>query len=218
VTASLEKAFSRFWRDAIKCQACSTIAPWRKFPPAARGNPRNGVIILGEAPGRVSLDNGRPFSNPRNLTIRRAFARAIAPRQCDPEQLIYFTDAVKCWPASATGANRSPTAAETSTCAKLHLARELAIIRPRLIFAFGARAAKSLLGDDLLQLAPMHGRAIDHRHGYRVVPLMHPSTVNIAGMRRVGIKSLEDYEAKLADLFRAELDRLNIDLLYRKAN
>ena len=210
MTAALDQALAGFWRDANACRHCSTIAPWRKFPPAARGNPRNGIVILGEAPGRVSLENERPFSNPRNLTIRRAFARAIAPIQLDPERLLYFTDAVKCWPVSPSGANRSPTAAEASNCSRLHLVREIAIIHPRIIFAFGALATAALLGRPV-KLAAIHAQAIAHADGFRVIPLMHPSTINIAGMRRVGIKNLDDYEAKLADLFRDEFNRLKID-------
>ena len=31
---------------------------------------------------------------------------------------------------------------------------------------------------------------------------MHPSTINIAGMRRVGIRSLDDYETQLTELIR----------------
>jgi DNA polymerase len=210
VTARLEADLARFWRGALACKECPTIAPWRKFPPAARGNPSYHVMILGEAPGRVSLEHGRPFSNPRNLTIRNAFARAIAPRQFEPERVLYFSDAVKCWPASPTGANRSPTTPEARTCAQLHLVREIAIIRPKIIFAFGARAVAALLSRQI-KLAEMHGRVIDHPDGFRMIPLMHPSTINIAGMRRVGIGSLDDYEARLADLFRAELSCLTLD-------
>jgi len=210
VTARLCGDLARFWRGAIACKECPTISPWRKFPPAARGNPNYGVMILGEAPGRVSLEHGRPFSNQRNLTICNAFARAIAPREFEPERILYFSDAVKCWPASPTGANRSPTAAEATTCARLHLAREMAIIRPKVIFAFGARAVGALLGRQV-KLAAMHGRVIDHADGFRMIPLMHPSTINIAGMRRVGIRGLDDYETQLADLFRDELSRLKLD-------
>ena len=112
-----------FWRRVNRCRECSTIAPWRKFPLGRRGTTRFGLMILGEAPGRVSLDNGRPFSNPRNLMIRRAFAHAVAPREIEPEQLFYFSDTVKCWPPSPTGANRSPSAAENSTCVERHLLR-----------------------------------------------------------------------------------------------
>jgi uracil-DNA glycosylase family 4 len=193
-----------FWRRVNRCRECSTIAPWRKFPLGRRGTTRFGLMILGEAPGRVSLDNGRPFSNPRNLMIRRAFARAVAPRPIEPEQLCYFSDTVKCWPPSRTGANRSPSAAENSTCVERHLRRELELVRPRLIIAFGVRAAAAALGSPV-KLATMHLHPVVTDANLRVIPLMHPSTINIAGMRRVGIRSLDDYEAQLVALFRREI-------------
>jgi DNA polymerase len=193
-----------FWRRVNRCRECTTIAPWRKFPLGRRGTTRYGLMILGEAPGRVSLEHGRPFSNPRNLVIRRAFARAVAPRVLEPEDIFYFSDTVKCWPSSATGANRSPNAAENSTCVARHLERELELVRPRLIIAFGARAAAAALGTPV-KLAAIHAQPVIVGARLRVIPLMHPSTVNIAGMRRVGIDSLDDYEAKLAELMRAEI-------------
>jgi uracil-DNA glycosylase family 4 len=163
-------------------------------------------MVLGEAPGRVSLENGRPFSNPRNLTVRNAFAQAVAPRTLAPEDLLYFSDTVKCWPASPSGANRSPSAAENATCVARHLARELAIVRPTAIFAIGARAAAAVLGHPVKML-DLHGLWLTTEAGLRVLPLMHPSTINIAGMRKAGIRSLADYEAQLAALLRPELSR-----------
>lgn len=204
MTDNVVDDLERFWRDAMQCRECPSIAPWRKFPPAARGNPRYRLMILGEAPGRVSLENGRPFSNPRNLTVRNAVIRALAPADIAVEEIFYFSDAVKCWPVSPTGANRSPSAAEVATCVPRHLAREIAIIRPRAIFAFGVRAATAALGRTI-KIAEVHGSTLDAAAGYRVIPLMHPSTINIAGMRRVGIRSLDDYTEQLAEIFRREL-------------
>ena len=143
-------------------------------------------------------------SNPRNLVIRRAFARAVAPREIEPEQLFYFSDTVKCWPSSATGANRSPNAAENSTCVARHLRRELELVGPRLIIAFGARAAAAVLSSPV-KIAAVHAHPVVTNAGLRVIPLMHPSTINIAGMRRVGIRSLDDYEAQLVALLRGEI-------------
>ncbi len=193
-----------FWRRVNRCHECATIAPWRKFPLGRRGTTRFGLMILGEAPGRVSLKNGRPFSNPRNLVIRRAFARAVAPRDIEPEALLYFSDTVKCWPSSPTGANRSPSAGENTTCVERHLRGELELAHPRLIIAFGARAAAAVLRRPV-KLAEMHAKAVVMDGGVRVIPLMHPSTINIAGMRRVGIRSLDDYEAQLTGLMRIEM-------------
>ena len=206
---TLDDHLAAFWRITLRCEECATLAPWRKFPPQARGNPRHGIMILGEAPGRVSLDQGRPFANPRNLIVRNALARALAPEVIAPEEILYFSDAVKCWPSSPSGANRSPRTAETRRCTSLHLTRELEIIRPKVIFAFGVRAAAALLGAPL-KITEGHGRAIAHPLGYRVIPLMHPSTINIAGMRRIGMRTVAEYEAHLAALFRRELSAVGI--------
>lgn len=200
VPAEATAALAKFWRTTVRCRICPTLSPWRKFPPSSRGTPRYRLMILGEAPGRVSLENRRPFSNPRNLTVRRAFARACAPLIIEPEEVLYFSDSVKCWPASKTGANRSPSAVETATCISRHFLKEIAIVRPQVIFAFGARAAAAALGH-AVKLSAIHGQSFTNEAGVRVVPLMHPSTINIAGMRRVGIYSLEQYEEQLAALF-----------------
>lgn len=201
---SRDRALLAFHQEIVSCRICPTIAPWQKFPLGRRGTARYGLMVLGEAPGRVSLDNGRPFSNPRNLTIRNAFARAIAPSTLAAEELLYFSDTVKCWPASPSGANRSPSAAENALCVARHLSRELALANPQVIFAIGARAAAAVLGRPVKMLE-LHGRWLTTSAGLRVLPLMHPSTINIAGMRKAGIGSLLDYEARLADLFRPEL-------------
>jgi uracil-DNA glycosylase family 4 len=201
-----DAALLTFHEEIASCHLCPSISPWRKFPLGRRGTARYGLIVLGEAPGRVSLDNGRPFSNPRNLMIRNAFARAIAPLTLAPEELLYFTDTVKCWPASPSGANRSPSAGENTLCVTRHLSRELAIARPHAVFAIGARAATAVLGHPV-KMIELHGRWLITPAGLRVLPLMHPSTINIAGMRKAGIRSLLEYEERLADLFRPELAR-----------
>lgn len=200
----VDAALLDFHSEVALCRVCPTISPWRKFPLGRRGTARYRLMVLGEAPGRVSLENGRPFSNPRNLMVRNAFAQAVAPLTLAPEDLLYFSDTVKCWPTSPSGANRSPTAAENATCVARHLLREIAIVRPIAVFAIGARAAAAILGRPVKMLT-LHGTWLTTASGLRVLPLMHPSTINIAGMRKVGIRSLPDYEARLAALFRAEL-------------
>jgi uracil-DNA glycosylase family 4 len=211
----IDDALLAFHAEVVTCRVCPTIAPWHKFPLGRRGTARNHLMILGEAPGRVSLENGRPFSNPRNLVIRNAFAQAIAPLTLAPEELLYFSDTVKCWPSSPSGANRSPTAAENANCVARHLVRELAIVRPHAVFAIGARAAAAILGHPVKMLA-LHGTWLTTASGLRVLPLMHPSTINIAGMRKAGILSLPDYEARLAVLFRAELEPILARLAHPK--
>jgi uracil-DNA glycosylase family 4 len=187
-----------------RCRICPTIAPYRKFPAPNRGTAKYRLMIVGEAPGRVSLEHGRAFSNPRNLTIRRGFAQAIAPGVLELDDAFYLTDVVKCWPAKGLTANRSPIAAEIRTCADRFLRHEIELIRPHLVMTFGALAARAVTGQKL-NLTEVHARALDSGRGFKVVPLVHPSTINITGMRRAGIGSLAEYEQLLARLFRIHI-------------
>jgi uracil-DNA glycosylase family 4 len=197
----------RFWRRAVRCRVCPTVAPWRKFPVDSHGMVRYRLMIVGEAPGRVSLANRRAFSNPRNLMLRKAFARAVAPRRLELEDVFYLTDVVKCRPSAPGGANRSPLQSEVTTCIARHLMRELEIVRPRLVLAFGVRAASATLGYPV-KLAQAHGKPHASAAGVRVIPLMHPSSINIVGMRSVGIGSLAQYEEQLANLIHNEVASL----------
>ena len=189
-----------------RCRICPTIAPYRKFPAPNRGTAKYRLMIVGEAPGRVSLEHGRAFSNPRNLTVRRGFAQAIAPAALELDDAFYITDVVKCWPAKGLTANRSPVGAEIRTCTDRFLTQELELIRPHLVMTFGALAARAVTGQKL-NLIEIHGREIDSGRGFKVVPLVHPSTINITGMRRAGIGSLAEYEQLLARLFRMHIPR-----------
>jgi uracil-DNA glycosylase family 4 len=203
--ASIDPRVREWWQETIRCRFCPTMAPWRKFPVESHGTAHSGIMILGEAPGRISLDSGRAFSNPRNQTIRRAFARALEPgTTATLEDVVYISDTVKCWPASSSGANRSPNAAETRACIERHLRREIELVGPRVVFAFGRLAARAARALDQFTVLAHHKRrrSLDIM---RVIPLPHPSTRNIAGMKRAGIESLADYETRLAQLFRREL-------------
>jgi DNA polymerase len=195
---------ARLMAQVERCRVCPTIAPYRKFPAPRRGTTKYRLVIVGEAPGRVSLEHGRPFSNPRNLTVRRGFALAVAPVALELDDVFYVTDVVKCWPAKGLTANRSPVAAEVSTCAERFLRRELELIRPHLVITFGALAARAVTGRKL-SVGDVHAQALDSGRGFKLVPLVHPSTINITGMRRAGINSLTEYEELLARLFRTHI-------------
>ena len=91
-------------------------------------------------------------------------------------------------------------------CTGRFLRHEIDIIRPHLVMTFGALAARAVTGQKL-NLTEIHGKAMDSGRGFKLVPLVHPSTINITGMRRAGIGSLAEYEQLLARLFRMHIPR-----------
>lgn len=204
-----EDGLESLLQEIAECRMCPEMRGWQKFPPSARGTARYRLMIVGEAPGRASLRNSRAFSNPHNLTLRRAFARAVAPLSLIPEDLFYLTDVVKCWPHSPSGANRAPKHAEVNACVAQFLGREMALVSPRLVLTFGRLAATAVLGSPV-SLVTVHARPVVLDGGVRVIPLLHPSGANRRALKHVGIDSLVTYEAELAGLLRAELTALGV--------
>jgi DNA polymerase len=161
-------------------------------------------MLVGEAPGRVSLEHGRPFSNPRSAIFRDALAALEHPRFRELEDLFYLTDLVKCHPAppGRANANRTPSSHEVSTCVARFLTRELAAVGPSRVLAVGRLAARHLLGRPV-RITDVHGRWYRHPGGVRVLPLMHPSPRNRRGLAQVGLASAEAYRRDLTRVFRA---------------
>jgi len=190
-------------REIAGCTQCPSLAPHRQFAVASHGVARFGLMLIGEAPGRVSLEQGRPFSNPRSAIFRDALAALEHPRFRELEDLFYLTDLVKCHPAPAgrSTANRTPSTHEVATCVARFLTRELATVGPSRVIAVGRLATRHLLGRPV-RMAAVHGLWCRHPAGFRVLPLMHPSPRNRRGLIQVGLPSPEAYRRYLTRVFR----------------
>ncbi|MCH7630071.1 UdgX family uracil-DNA binding protein [Novosphingobium sp.] len=110
---------------------------------AGEGPDRAGLMIVGEQPGDVEEQAGRPFVGPAGQVLRTHLDEAgiDLPRA-------YLTNAVKHFKFTPTGKRRlhqSPTAGEIDTC-RWWLEGERVLVRPRVILALGASAARGLLG------------------------------------------------------------------------
>jgi len=103
----------------------------------------NGLMIVGEQPGDVEEQQARPFVGPAGQLLRAHLADAgIAGRAA------YVTNAVKHFKFVQRGKRRlhqSPTAKEIDIC-RWWIESERGIVRPQLVLALGASAARSLLG------------------------------------------------------------------------
>jgi len=186
------------------CTQCPSLAPHRQFAVASHGVARFGLMLLGEAPGRVSLEQGRPFSNPRSAIFRDALAALAHPRFRELEDLFYLTDLVKCHPAppGRSNANRTPSTREVSTCVARFLTRELMTVAPTHVIAVGRLAARYLLGRPV-RMTDVHGHWYRHREGFRVLPLMHPSPRNRRGLAQVDLATPDAYRRYLTRVLRA---------------
>ena len=114
--------------------------------------PQNGqehvpLMIVGEQPGDVEEQQGRPFVGPAGRLLRAHLGDAGIS-----ERAAYVTNAVKHFkftPKIVRGGkhrlHQSPTAKEIDIC-RWWIESERSIVRPQLVLALGASAARSLLG------------------------------------------------------------------------
>jgi DNA polymerase len=128
--------------QAAHCRACPL---WKDATQTVfgMGSPRARVLLVGEQPGDQEDRVGEPFVGPAGKLLDRALTDAAVDRKAT-----YVTNAVKHFKFELRGKRRihkKPNELEISACNQW-LERELALIRPALIVALGATAARAVFG------------------------------------------------------------------------
>jgi uracil-DNA glycosylase len=155
------------------CHACpDMIGPVVHGPPVV-----SPVLLIGQAPGPREGSFGRPFAWTAGKTMFRWFEEALGVSEELFRERVYMAAVARCFPGKASsGGDRKPDAAEIARC-RPFLAREVDILRPRLVLAIGTLAIEQVLGSKK-PLAEMVGRVERVRyHGVLtdVIALPHPS-------------------------------------------
>jgi DNA polymerase len=99
------------------------------------GDPNAELMFVGEGPGADEDAQGEPFVG-RAGQLLNNMIKAMGLRRED----VYIANIVKCRPPG----NRQPERDESETCSPF-LMRQIAAIKPKVIVALGATAAKGLL-------------------------------------------------------------------------
>jgi uracil-DNA glycosylase family protein len=129
------------------------------------------IMFVGEQPGDQEDLAGRPFVGPAGILFDRALADAGIDRG-----RTYVTNAVKHFKFERRGKRRiheKPDGPEIAAC-RWWIEQERALIRPRLLVALGATAARSLFGK-VVTIARMRGAAHALADGGEAWVTVHPS-------------------------------------------
>lgn len=129
------------------------------------------VMLVGEQPGDREDIEGHPFVGPAGRMLDKALTAAGLDRTA-----VYLTNAVKHFKNEPRGKRRlhkRPTAGEIDAC-KWWLDKELALVRPRMIVALGASAARSLVGRPV-GIEAARGRALAFGDSQSLLVTIHPS-------------------------------------------
>jgi uracil-DNA glycosylase len=93
------------------------------------------LMIIGEGPGPDDIKTEQPFSGPAGLLLNRMLAAINQARAA-----VYICNVIKCVPPG----ERKFSAEEIEDCRPI-LLRQIAVVQPKVILAFGALAAQTLL-------------------------------------------------------------------------
>jgi len=152
-TASDRIAALRVIREDLgDCTRCPLHKLGRKQIVFGVGNPKADIMFVGEGPGADEDEQGEPFVGRAGQLLNNMIS-AMGIRRED----VYIANVVKCRPPQ----NRTPEREECDTCLPF-LMRQIAVIRPKIIVALGAVAAKNLLGVND-SMANLRGRIYDFR-------------------------------------------------------
>jgi DNA polymerase len=137
-------ALNAIREDLGDCTRCKLHKQGRKQIVFGVGNPDAELMFVGEGPGADEDEQGEPFVGRAGQLLNNMIAAMGLQRE-----QVYIANVVKCRPPG----NRTPERDECDTCSPF-LMRQIAVIRPRVIVALGAVAAKTLLGvnDSMINL------------------------------------------------------------------
>ena len=136
--------------DLGDCTRCKLHQQGRKQIVFGVGNPHADLMFVGEGPGADEDMQGEPFVG-RAGQLLNNMIKAMGIRRED----VYIANIVKCRPPG----NRTPERDECETCSPF-LMRQIAVIKPKVIVALGAVAAKNLLAINA-PMSELRGRFYD---------------------------------------------------------
>jgi len=128
------------------------------------GCPTAEVLFIGEGPGEVEDNTGRPFVGPAGQKLDEVLA-SVEIRRED----VFIGNVVKCRPPG----NRVPTKQEMETCFPF-LEAQIALIQPSLIVTLGNTSTQWLI-PDVPGITKSRGKFFSWRGGIQVLPMFHPS-------------------------------------------
>jgi uracil-DNA glycosylase len=158
--------------QALTCPGCPNRAR-RLRVVFGEGDVHAKVMLVGQGPGVIEEQTGRPFAGPSGKLLEQALAEVGLERG-----QLWLTNVIKCRAVKSEKGrmvDRAPSAAELKAC-RPWLDGELGIIQPAIIVCIGVPSAKALI-DRKFKLSEEHGQFRDGPDGSRRTAVFHPAYV-----------------------------------------
>jgi len=162
-----DSAYATLQELSTAVSTCTLCTLYRdaKNPVPGEGNPNADLMCVGEAPGATEDELGRPFVGQAGQLLDKILA-AIKLSRND----VYICNVLKHRPPG----NRNPMPDEVQACSP-YLLRQIELIQPRVIVAFGTFAAQTLL-NTREGIGKLRGK-IHRYYGVPLVVTYHPAAL-----------------------------------------
>lgn len=187
-------AINSHFEELKRCAACPLM-----IGPVVTPQPvLSEVYLIGQAPGPHEGRFGKPFAWTAGKTLFKWFG-TIGLNEEQFRTLVYMAAVCRCFPGKAlSGGDRVPNPQEISNCANW-MAREFAILQPKLVIPVGKLAIEQIFGK--VQLVDVIGKSFNKTlfdQCCDVVPLPHPSGASTWFKKEPGISLLNEGLAQIA--------------------
>jgi uracil-DNA glycosylase len=167
-------ALTDLYKEIDLCRQCE-IAKARTKSVPGEGAENSDIMFIGEAPGWVEDQQGRPFVGPAGQFLDSLLASINLNRQT-----VYIANVIKCRPPG----NRDPLPLEITNCQKW-LDKQIALISPKIIVTLGRYSmAKFFPGKTISKI---HGTA-QTQNGIIYFAMYHPAAALHQGNLRQTIQ------------------------------
>jgi DNA polymerase len=151
-------------RKVEKCTRCPLYETATHAVPG-EGDPKAKLVCVGEAPGAKEDETGRPFVGQAGQLLTKILGAIELTRE-----QVFIVNVLKHRPPG----NRNPRPEEVIACSP-YLIRQLELIKPKVIVAFGTFAAQTLL-QTKTPIGQLRG--LVHRyHGIPLIVTYHPAAL-----------------------------------------
>lgn len=197
MTEATVAALAELHAELDGCRLCP-----RMIGPVVHGPPvPSEVLLVGQAPGPREGEFGRPFAWTAGRTLFRWLEAATGADEELVRSRLYFAAVARCFPGKAPGGgDRRPAPDEIENCRR-YLAREAAILRPRLVVPIGTLAIAEVTGHSgkLVDVIGTRTATTWFGHPVDVICLPHPSGASTWHRTEPGIGLLDAALRLLAD-------------------
>ena len=160
---TLPNTFESLKKQALACHLCD-LSKSRQKVVFGEGNTNAKLMIVGDIPSASDDNAGKIFTGRSGELLNKMLENVLSLKRED----VYITNILKCRALDT----QSPSPAYTHTCHP-YLLKEIELVKPSIIIAFG-ELAYSYLGNDDSNIQTVRG-TVHTLDSYTLIPTYHPN-------------------------------------------